>query len=446
MKANKIDILLGAICGDVIGSVHEFVNSKTDKPEEINLFNEKCRITDDSILSFATLDALLYKRNFADAYWDFGNKYGKTYNAGFGGMFRKWLAETNKLPYNSFGNGSAMRVSPVPMLATSLTECLTLAKYSAFVTHSHEEGVKGAQCIAGATYLAWNGYTKEYIKDWVERKFLYNLDFKLDEIRPSYKFDETCQGSVPQAIVAFLESEDYEDFLRLGISISGDTDTILAMGGCLAAAYYKEIPEKIQNFVENKLPYEFKELINKAVKFMESNEFFKYYEKTKLKIVNKSINQFPIYANEGDSGFDLRAWITSNDKGAIANGVDDGEDNYEYSLELNPLERKLIHTGIYVELPDGFEGQVRSRSGLALKQGLFVLNSPGTIDRFYTNEVCVILFNSSDKVVTINNGDRIAQFVLCPVSSESFTELVEVENIEDNEKRGLGGLGSTGVK
>jgi ADP-ribosylglycohydrolase len=271
---NKIIILLGSIVGDCIGSCFEIVNSKTDKPEEINLFNEKCKLTDDSILSFATLDALLHKRNFADSYWEFGNKYkGEKYKPGFGGMFKKWLEKPDKLPYNSFGNGSAMRVSPIPMLATSLTECLTLAKYSAFVTHSHEEGIKGAQCIAGATYLAWNGYTKEYIKFWIQNEFLYNLEFTLDGIRETYEFDETCQGSVPQAIVAFLESENYEDFLRLGISISGDTDTILSMGGCLAAAYYKEIPEKILNFVENKLPYEFKELINKAVKFMESNEF-----------------------------------------------------------------------------------------------------------------------------------------------------------------------------
>jgi ADP-ribosylglycohydrolase len=268
---NKINILLGAVCGDVIGSVHEFINSKTDNPGEINLFNEGCRMTDDSILSFATLDALLHKKNFADAYWDFGNKYGCIYNAGFGQMFVMWLFSTDKLPYNSFGNGSAMRVSPVPMLATSLTECLTLAKSSAIVTHSHPEGIKGAECIAGAAYLLWNDHTKEYVKDWIEKQFGYNLDFTIDEIRPVYEFDETCQGSVPQAVVAFLESENYEDFLRLGISISGDTDTILAMGGCLAAACYKEIPDKIKDFVMYRLPEDFLILIDEAEKFMGEN-------------------------------------------------------------------------------------------------------------------------------------------------------------------------------
>jgi len=448
IKENKIDIMLGSIIGDVIGCPYEFINSKNNKPEEIELFNEDCKVTDDSILSFATLDALLHKKNFADAYWDWGNKFKNRTDVkpGFGGMFKKWLTEPDKLPYNSYGNGSAMRVSPVPMLANSLSECLTLAKYSAFVTHSHEEGVKGAQCIAGAAYLAWNGYSKEYIKDWIERKFKYNLDFTLDEIRPTYKFEETCQGSVPQAVVAFLESENYEDFLRLGISISGDTDTILAMGGSISAAYYKEIPEKIHNFVEKRLPQEFINLINEAVKFMESKNFFKYYEKNKLKIVNKSSNPFPKYANAGDSGFDLRAWITLEDKGAIANGIDDGEDNYEYSIELKPFERRLIHTGIYVDIPDGYELQVRPRSGTALKQGLGMANSIATIDVGYKGEVGIIAINLSNQNLLINSGDRIAQAILCPVSSETYTELIEVDEIENNSQRGNGGFGSTGIK
>lgn len=424
----KQQIILGAIAGDVIASVYEFNNLKTNDLNSINLFNENCKATDDSILTFATLDAILHNKSFSDCYWEYGNKYdsNKDVSPGWGGMFRQWLKCENKQPYNSFGNGSAMRISPVALFAKSLDECLKMAKESAEVTHNHEEGVKGAQAIAGSIYLISNSYTKEYIKDWVERTFNYNLNFTLDEIRDNYKFNETCQGSVPQAIVAFLESESYEDAIRKVISIGGDSDTIACMTGGMAAAFYDQIPNDIIEFVINKLPQEFKDLLNE-LNYNETRIIIKP-SKVNINIVNKSPNPTPKYAKQGDSGFDLRAWI--------------GEEG----LILKPLERQLIPTGIYVELIKGYEAQVRPRSGCAWNQGLSVCNSPGTIDVNYTGEIKVIAINLSNKSIKINNGDRIAQCVICPVLSEDYVELQEVNEISANEKRGETGFGSSGIK
>lgn len=145
-------------------------------------------------------------------------------------------------PYKSFGNGSAMRVSPIGFAFDSLEDVLKEAKRSAVVTHNHREGIKGAQAVASAVFLARTGGNKKQIKDFIEKKFRYNLSQRLDDIRPNYKFDSSCQGSVPQAIIAFLESENFEDAIRKAISIGGDSDTIACIAGGIAQAYYKEIP------------------------------------------------------------------------------------------------------------------------------------------------------------------------------------------------------------
>lgn len=256
-QRNPSKTILGAVIGDVIGSVFEWNNIKTT---DFNLFNPKCDFTDDTVLTIAVADCILNKKDFAKTIWEYGRKYTRR---GYGGLFRKWLQEDDLKPYGSFGNGSAMRVSAVGFAFNDIETVLKVAKQSAEVTHDHPEGIKGAQAIAAAIFLARDGKSKQEIKNYVTETFKYNLDFTLDEIRPTYKFDETCQGSVPQAIVAFLESSDFENAIRLAISIGGDSDTIACMTGSIASAYYKEIPQEIIDFVVNKLPNEFIEIINK---------------------------------------------------------------------------------------------------------------------------------------------------------------------------------------
>jgi ADP-ribosylglycohydrolase len=168
-------------------------------------------------------------------------------------MFNRWLHTSASRPYNSFGNGSAMRVSPVGFAFDTIDEVLKEAKRSAEVTHNHPEGIKGAQAIASAIFLARTGKEKKEIADYVMGQFGYNLHQTLDEIRPGYHFDETCQGSVPQAIIAFLESTDYEDAVRKAVSLGGDSDTLACMTGCIAQAFYKQVPEYITEKVRQLL-------------------------------------------------------------------------------------------------------------------------------------------------------------------------------------------------
>ena len=249
--------IIGAVIGDVIGSVFEWNNIKTT---DFNLFNPKCDFTDDTVLTIAVADCILNKKDFAKAIWEYGRKYR---GRGYGGSFRNWLQEDNLRPYGSFGNGSAMRASAVGFAFNDIETVMEVAKQSAEVTHNHPEGIKGAQATATAIFLSRQGKSKQEIKDYITQTFNYNLDFTLDEIRPTYKFDVTCQGSVPQAIVAFLESSDFENAIRLAISIGGDSDTIACITGGIASAFYKLIPTEIMDFVVDKLPSEYIEIMNK---------------------------------------------------------------------------------------------------------------------------------------------------------------------------------------
>lgn len=239
--------MLGAIIGDIAGSLYEFESPKT---KDIELFTEGSRLTDDSIMTIAVgcacSDSNLHdEKDFKSSVIWYMRRIGRQYpKAGYGGMFYRWLISDVMPAYNSFGNGSAMRVSPVAWVAESLEQAETLAKWSAEVTHNHPEGIKGAQAVASAVYLANQGETKEVIKAYIEDHY-YALDFTLDEIRPNYSFDVTCQGSVPQAIVCFLEATDFEDAIRNAISLGGDGDTIAAMAGAIAEAFYG-IPEEIK--------------------------------------------------------------------------------------------------------------------------------------------------------------------------------------------------------
>ena len=189
--------------------------------------------------------------NFIFNYQLFGNKYPSSYGVRFG----QWLRNDNPKPYNSWGNGSAMRVSPVAWFYDDLKSTERVAAVSASVTHNHPEGIKGAQATAAAIFMARTGKSKQEIKDYVAHKYEYLLDFSLDDIRPSYKFDESCQGTVPPAIVAFLTSTDFEDAIRNAISLGGDSDTLTAITASIAEAFYA-IPEEIKNQALDYMPSE----------------------------------------------------------------------------------------------------------------------------------------------------------------------------------------------
>ena len=253
----KSTSIIGAIIGDIVGSAYEWNNKKT---VNFDLFTPESDFTDDTVLTIAVADCLVNQKDFSTTIKAYGKKYK---SRGYGGMFRRWLKSENIKPYGSYGNGSAMRVSPVGFAFQSLEKVLEIAKQSADVTHNHPEGIKGAQVVASSVFLAKNGASKSEIKDYVCSKFNYNLNFTLDEIRSSYTFDATCQGSVPQAVVAFLESYDYESSIRLAVSIGGDSDTIACITGGIASAFYKKIPQFMFNTAINKLRAEFIDILQK---------------------------------------------------------------------------------------------------------------------------------------------------------------------------------------
>jgi ADP-ribosyl-[dinitrogen reductase] hydrolase len=241
--------IIGAISGDIIGSVFEWHNVKS---LDFELFCPRSTFTDDSVLTIATMNVLMNNMGYTQAY----HTFGRNYKAGYGHSFRSWLFSDNPKPYNSWGNGSAMRVSPVGWFFNSIEDTLLEAKKSAEVTHNHPEGIKGAQATAAAIFLARTGKSKDDIKNFIIENFGYTLNRKIDDIRTGYEFDVSCQGSVPEAIIAFLESTDYENAIRLAVSIGGDSDTIACITGGIAEAFYKNIPDDIIDNVLNILPGE----------------------------------------------------------------------------------------------------------------------------------------------------------------------------------------------
>lgn len=242
--------IIGAIAGDIIGSVYEFHPIKT---KEFSLFKKNSSFTDDTIMTLAVAQWLLNDKNSKEELVKqlqiFGNRYPK---GGYGRMFHNWLRTENPEPYKSWGNGSAMRVSPVAWVGDSLEEVQKLARISAEVTHNHPEGIKGALATADAIYLARLGSSKEEIRDHIEIRYDYDLDRTVDEIRPYYKFDVSCQGSVPESIICFLEAKDYEDTIRNCISLGGDADTMAAIAGGIASAFW-EVPNDIHSKSINRL-------------------------------------------------------------------------------------------------------------------------------------------------------------------------------------------------
>ena len=247
----------GALIGDIIGSSYEWRDTKTKKFE---LFTKYTHPTDDSVMTLAVADTLIQnypikytKTNLKKIQNDLINNmiewFVKYPNAGYGGFFYKWLNGANKYkPYNSFGNGAAMRISPVGWIANSLKEVKTLSKCVTEITHNHPEGIKGAEAVATAIYFARKNKSKEYIAAYITLNYYHELfTLSYDDLLKNYKFDDSCQGSIPMAIYCFLISNDFEDCLRTSISIGGDSDTIACIACSIAEAYYKQIPPYIED-------------------------------------------------------------------------------------------------------------------------------------------------------------------------------------------------------
>ena len=231
--------MLGAIAGDVIGSVHEFSETKT---KDFEVFDPRCTFTDDTVLTIAVADALLNRREYVDVFHDYFKRYP---TVSYGRKFRWWAETGNRHPYGSYGNGSAMRVSPVAYAYNTLDEVLAGARRSAAPTHNHPAGVAGAQATAASIFLARHGYARNQIAAYVTETFGYDLTRSIDSIRETYSFDETCQGTVPEAIIAFLASTDFEDAIRNAISLGGDADTLACITGGIAEAFYGGVPTHI---------------------------------------------------------------------------------------------------------------------------------------------------------------------------------------------------------
>ncbi len=263
--------MIGAIIGDIVGSRFEFNNHRN---KEFELFTGDCQATDDSIMTLAVAKAIMETEkimkpsfdgdNFDSNYYSllesmtikYMQEIGRQYpNCGYGGMFGQWVFSENPKPYNSFGNGAAMRISPVGFAARTEGEACRLSVIVTGVTHNHDEGIKGAEATATAIFMARCGFTKNEIRNKIHTNY-YSLNFTIDEIRDTYQFNETCQETVPQAIEAFLESTSFEDAIRIAISVGGDSDTLAAITGSIAEAYYgvpKDIKEMALTYLDRGL-------------------------------------------------------------------------------------------------------------------------------------------------------------------------------------------------
>ncbi|UCD91047.1 MAG: ADP-ribosylglycohydrolase family protein [Desulfobacterales bacterium] len=239
--------MIGAIAGDIIGSVYEHYPIKT---KDFPLFHPRCRFTDDSVLTVAMADAILTKRPYEQSVREIGRRYPR---AGYGRAFIGWLYSEQPQPYNSWGNGSAMRVSPVGFAFDTEDHVLSEAKKTASISHNHPEGLKGAQATALAVFHARMGYTKDEIRGEISQRFGYNMHRAVDDIRPTYAFDISCQGTVPEAIIAFLDSTSYEDAVRNAISLGGDSDTLACITGGIAEAFYQGVPDAVRAKVKGLL-------------------------------------------------------------------------------------------------------------------------------------------------------------------------------------------------
>ena len=249
--------MLGAIAGDMIGSPYEANNHRST---EFPLFSQQSCFTDDTVLTVAIADAILSGGGYRDSVIAYARRFP---HAGYGGTFRKWMWQDDPEPYNIWGNGSAMRVSPVGWAFDTVDEVLEQAKQSAQISHDHPEGIRGAQAIALAVLLARQGADKATLKSEISGRFGYDLDRRLDDIRPVYAFDVSCQGSVPEALIAVLESDSVEHAIRLAVSLGGDSDTLACMAGSVAEALHAGIDAEMDREVRRRLPPALTEVTNR---------------------------------------------------------------------------------------------------------------------------------------------------------------------------------------
>ena len=246
----------GAIAGDIIGSHYEFLPCKE---KDFLLFGDHYHYTDDTILTLAIADSLLNSGNYENSLVKWSRKYP---NVSWGVRYNVWFRINVQEPCNSYGNGSAMRVSPVGWAFNTLGKTLEEAKKSAEVTHNHPEGIKGAQSVAAAIFMARNKASKSEIKKYIEKKFKYDLSRKYWDIHPGYMHNESCQGSVPEAIICFLESNDFEDAIRNAVALGGDADTQACIAGSISEAYYGNVPDNIWTMCERELHEDMIEVVN----------------------------------------------------------------------------------------------------------------------------------------------------------------------------------------
>lgn len=286
--------MYGAILGDIIGSPFEF--DRGDKTKDFKLFSRRSHFTDDSVMTLAVCEALLKVgqdatvKEIEDAFISSMQSWGRRYpHEGYGGYFRRWLTARHPEPYNSFGNGSAMRVSAAGWLYDSLEKTRVVAKATANVTHNHPEGIKGAEATASAIFMARNGSSKEEIKKYIENEFHYDLNRTLDEIRPSFHMDETCQKTVPEAIIAFLEARDFEDAIRNAVSLGGDTDTLGAITGSIAEAYFG-ISETLISECRNRINKDMRDVVDAFYSFVREDD-----SPNTNQMIEKAINQYYVH-------------------------------------------------------------------------------------------------------------------------------------------------------
>lgn len=286
--------MYGAILGDIIGSPFEF--DRGDKTKDFKLFSRRSHFTDDSVMTLAVCEALLKVgqdatvKEIEDAVITSMQSWGRRYpHEGYGGYFRRWLTARHPEPYNSFGNGSAMRVSAAGWLYDSLEKTRVVAKATANVTHNHPEGIKGAEATASAIFMARNGSSKEEIKKYIENEFHYDLNRTLDEIRPSFHMDETCQKTVPEAIIAFLEARDFEDAIRNAVSLGGDTDTLGAITGSIAEAYFG-ISETLISECRNRINKDMRDVVDAFYSFVRKDDL-----PNTNQMIEKAIDQYYVH-------------------------------------------------------------------------------------------------------------------------------------------------------
>lgn len=286
--------MYGAILGDIIGSPFEF--DRGDKTKDFKLFSRRSHFTDDSVMTLSVCEALLKVgqdatvKEIEDTVISSMQSWGRRYpHEGYGGYFRRWLTARHPEPYNSFGNGSAMRVSAAGWLYDSLEKTRVVAKATANVTHNHPEGIKGAEATASAIFMARNGSSKEEIKKYIENEFHYDLNRTLDEIRPSFHMDETCQKTVPEAIIAFLEARDFEDAIRNAVSLGGDTDTLGAITGSIAEAYFG-ISETLISECRNRINKDMRDVVDAFYSLVREDD-----SPNTNQMIEKAINQYYVH-------------------------------------------------------------------------------------------------------------------------------------------------------